>query len=101
MKRLVESSTIASRISYRPPVASVLTLEEGARLAREACAVDWFRDAFGHLKAIAACEGTRAILKAGGIKPDAGVVTPDQVREFIALAKTRQWKREPKLRTLA
>ena len=82
-------------------VASVLTLEEGARLAREACAVDWFRDAFGHLKAIAACEGTRAILKAGGIKSDAGVVTPDQVREFIALAKTRQWKREPKLRTLA
>ena len=82
-------------------VASVLSMEEGARLAREACAVDWFRDAFGHLKAIAACEGTRAILKAGGIKPDAGVVTPDQVQAFIALAKTRQWKREPKLRTLA
>ena len=82
-------------------VASVLTLEEGARLAREACAVDWFRDAFAHLKAIAACEGTRAILKAGGIKPDAGVVAPDQAQAFIALAKTRQWKREPKLRTLA
>lgn len=82
-------------------VASVLTLEEGNRLSKEACAVDWFRDAFGHLKGIAACEGTRAILKAGGIKPDAGVVTPDQVREFIALAKTRQWAREPKLRTLA
>jgi catalase len=82
-------------------VASVLTLEEGGRLSEEACAVDWFRDAFGHLKAIAACEGTRAILKAGGIKPDAGVVTPDQLREFIALAKTRQWAREPKLRTLA
>ena len=82
-------------------VASVLTPEEGKRLASDGAAVDWFRDAFGHLKAIAACEGTRAILKAGGIKPDAGVVAPDQIREFIALAKTRQWKREPRVRTLA
>ncbi len=31
-------------------VASMISLEEGARLAKEAGAVDWFRDAFGHLK---------------------------------------------------
>ena len=71
-------------------------------LAKEAAAVDWFRDAFGHLKAIAACGGTRKhILSAAGIKPDKGVVEPDDVAGFIALAKTRQWAREPKLRTLA
>ncbi len=40
-------------------VASMLSLEEGKRLSKEAAAVDWFRDAFGHLKAIAACKGTR------------------------------------------
>ena len=82
-------------------VVSMVPLEEGAKLANEAAAVDWFRDAFGHLKAIAACEGTRLILKAGGIKPDAGVVDPADIDAFLALAKTRQWKREPKLRTLA
>jgi catalase len=82
-------------------VASMVPLDEGAKLAKEACAVDWFRDAFGHLKAIAACQGTHLILKAGGIKPDAGVVDPAEVGAFIELAKTRQWKREPKVRTLA
>ncbi len=40
------------------------------------------------------------ILEAGGITVDAGVVTPEQVDAFIALAKTRQWKREPKVRAL-
>jgi catalase len=82
-------------------VASILDPEVAKELANEAAAVDWFRDAFGHLKAIAACGGTRAILKAGGIKPDAGVVEPEHVDAFIALAKTRRWAREPKLRTLA
>ena len=82
-------------------VASVLSPDMGAVLAKEAAAVDWFRDAFGHLKAIAACKGTQAILKAGGIEPDAGVVDPADAQGFIAAAQTRQWDREPKVRTLA
>jgi catalase len=82
-------------------VASILSPDMGAQLAREAAAVDWFRDAFGHLKAIAACKGTQAILQAGGIEPDAGVVDPADVQGFIAAAQTRQWEREPQLRTLA
>ena len=82
-------------------VASVLKPEEGERLAKDSAAVEWFANAFGHLKAIAACGGTRQhILKAAGIKPDAGVVDPKDVAKFIALAKTRQWAREPTLRTL-
>lgn len=83
-------------------VASVLMPEEAKKLAKDGAAVDWFRDAFGHLKAIAACGGTREhILKAAGIKPDAGVIEPQDVAGFIAKAKTRQWDREPKVRTLA
>ena len=82
-------------------VASVLAPDMGEALAREAAAVDWFRDAFGHLKAIAACKGTQAILQAGGIEPDAGVLDPADVQGFIAAAQTRQWDREPKVRTLA
>ncbi len=81
-------------------VASVLDPAEALKLSKEAAAVDWFRDAFGHLKAIAACMGTQQILKAGGITPDAGVVDPKDVKRFIELAKTRQWARERKLRTL-
>jgi catalase len=82
-------------------VASVLSLEEGKRLSKEGAAVDWFRDAFGHLKAIAACNGTRLILTAGGITPDAGVVKPEGIAAFLKLAATRQWAREPHVRTLA
>ena len=82
-------------------VASILSPEMGEQLAKEAAAVDWFRDAFGHLKAIAACKGTQAILQAGGIEPDAGVVAPADAEGFIAAAQTRQWAREPQVRTLA
>ncbi|MEO5628617.1 MAG: catalase [Thermomonas sp.] len=83
-------------------VGSVLTPEAAEMLSRDAAAVDWFRDAFGHLKAIAACGGTRRwIFKAAGLKPDAGVFEPEDVSGFIEAAKTRQWKREPKVRTLA
>ncbi|CAN5271666.1 catalase [soil metagenome] len=81
-------------------IASVLDPAEALALSKQAAAVDWFRDAFGHLKAIAACKGTQQILAAGGITPDAGVVDPKEVARFITLAKTRQWKREEGLRVL-
>ena len=82
-------------------VASVLTSAMGEQLSREAAAVDWFRDAFGHLKAIAAGKGSQALLKAAGIEPDAGVLDPADVQGFISAAQTRQWAREPKVRALA
>ncbi|MDP4073337.1 catalase [Acidovorax sp. A1169] len=82
-------------------VASILSTEMGNKLSREAAAVDWFRDAFGHLKAIGACPGSQAIVQAAGIEPDAGVVDPKDSKAFIAAAQTRQWDREPKVRTLA
>jgi catalase len=82
-------------------VAIVLSKEGGQSLAREAAAVDFARDAFGHLKAIAADAGAQAVLAAGNIGKDKGVVDAADVKGFIAAAKTRQWDREPKLRTLA
>jgi catalase len=81
-------------------VASMIPLEAAETLKTEAAAIDWFRDAFGHLKAIMACKGTRMILEAGGIVPDTGVVFPEQVADFIVLAKTRQWEREARVRAL-
>ncbi|MFK2905313.1 catalase [Dyella ginsengisoli] len=82
-------------------VALVLSEAAGKMLAREAAAVDFVRDAFGHLKAIAADSGAQAVLKAGGIRNDAGVLDATDSAGFIKAAKTRQWDREPKLRLLA
>ncbi|MCD9028134.1 catalase [Luteimonas sp. BDR2-5] len=82
-------------------VAVVLSSDAGKQLAKEAAAVDWVRDAFGHLKAIAADAGAQAVLKAGGIARDKGVVDAGDIKGFIAAAKTRQWDREPKVRLLA
>ncbi|MBK7983328.1 MAG: catalase [Candidatus Competibacteraceae bacterium] len=81
-------------------VALVLANDAGQRLAKEAAAVDWVRDAFGHLKAIAADAGAQAVLQAAGIQADAGVVKASDAKAFVDAAKTRQWAREPKLRTL-
>jgi len=82
-------------------VAVVLSDSAGKALAKEAAAVDWVRDAYGHLKAIAFDAGGRKVLKAGNVDKDAGVVDATDVHAFIEAAKTRQWKREPKIRTLA
>jgi catalase len=59
------------------------------------------RDAFGHLKAIGIDAGGEALLEAAGARKDSGVTPAHDVKAFIAAAKTRQWKREPTVRTLA
>jgi catalase len=82
-------------------VAVVLSVDAGKKLSKEAAAVDFVRDAFGHLKAIVADAGAQAVLKAGRVGKDAGVVDAADIAGFITAAKTRQWAREPKLRTLA
>jgi len=82
-------------------IAVLLDVDAGKRLAKEAAAVDFVRDAFGHLKAIAADAGAQALLKAAGVGRDAGVVDADLIEAFLAAARTRQWDREKKVRTLA
>ncbi len=82
-------------------VALVLSAEAGAKLANEACAVDFVRDAFGHLKAIAADAGAQPVLDKAGVVKDDGIVTAADTAKFITAAKTRQWAREPLVRTLA
>ena len=57
-------------------------------------------DAFGHLTAIAADDGAKALLKAAGVKTDEGIVHAADPKAFVEAAKTRQWAREPKVRTL-
>ncbi|MDL2357979.1 MAG: catalase [Pseudomonadota bacterium] len=81
-------------------VALVLSAQAGADLAKEAAAVDFVRDAFGHLKAIAADGGAQALLDKAGVAKDDGVVDAGDTGKFVKAAKTRQWAREPSVRTL-
>ncbi|MDZ7583932.1 MAG: catalase HPII, partial [Thiobacillus sp.] len=81
---------------------AVILSDKGAKaLSMEGAAIDFVRDAFGHLKAIAIDEGGEALLKAANVGQDAGVVDANDRTAFIAAAKTRQWDREKSVRTLA
>jgi catalase len=82
-------------------VAIILSDEGAKALSLESAAVDFVRDAFGHLKAIGADEGAQALLKAANIGQDAGVVSANDENAFLAAAKIRQWSREAFVRTLA
>ncbi len=82
-------------------VALVLSEEGGRMLLGEGAAIDFVRNAFGHLKAIAADAGAQPLLDAAGVSKDAGVVAAGDVEAFIKAAKTRQWDREKHVRMLA
>jgi catalase len=81
-------------------VAIVLSDAGAKALSLESAAVDFVRDAFGHLKAIATDRGGQALLKTASIAHDAGVVSANDEDAFITAAKTRQWSREKSVRTL-
>jgi catalase len=81
---------------------AIILSDEGAKiLSMESAAIDFARDAFGHLKAIAVDQGGRAILKTANVGKDEGVVDAAATDAFLAAAKTRQWDREKSVRTLA
>lgn len=106
--KLADGSLLAAdgQLAGTPSVlfdaVAVLLSDEGAkRLSAESVAIDFVRDAFGHLKAIAVDEGGLALLKMAKLAPDAGVVNAHDQVAFITAAKTRQWDREKSVRTLA
>jgi len=80
-------------------IAVVLSDTGCAALLKEAAAVQFVMDAFGHLKAIGATDAAKPLLDKAGVEPDEGVVGLGA--DFIAAAAQRFWDREPKVRTLA
>ncbi|MGI8896519.1 MAG: catalase [Casimicrobiaceae bacterium] len=106
--KLADGSMLAAdgQLAGTPSVVfdavAVILSDQGAKaLMMEGAAIDFVRDAFGHLKAIAADNGAQALLKKAAIAKDAGVVDANDETAFIAAAKTRQWDREKSVRTLA
>ncbi len=84
-------------------VALIAGDAEGKKLSQEAAAVNWVRDAFGHLKVVAFTSEADPLLQAAGVKTDKGIIslTPsDGISTFIEAAKTgRIWEREPGIRS--
>ena len=80
-------------------IAVVLSAEGCATLLKEAAAVQFVMDAFGHLKAIGASDEAKPLLDKAGVVPDEGVT--DLGKAFIPAAGKRYWAREPKVRMLA
>ncbi|RYD54212.1 MAG: catalase HPII, partial [Sphingomonadales bacterium] len=80
-------------------VAVVLSEVGAATLVKEAAAIEWVMNAFGHLKAIGASAAAKPLLDKAGVEADEGVTGLDAA--FVAAAKRRFYDREPSLRTLA
>lgn len=106
--KLADGSMLAAdgQLAGTPSVVfdavAVILSDEGAKaLAKESAAIDFVRDAFGHLKAIAVDKGGEALLKRADVPPDTGIVAADDKNAFISAASTRQWDREKCVRTLA
>ncbi len=75
----------------------------GAALSKEAAAVDWVRDAFGHLKVIGGTAGVAPLFEKAAIAKDEGVIdlaTSKDLTKFVDKAKEgRIWERELTLRS--
>ena len=83
-------------------VALVLSEAGCAMLLGEGAAIDFAKDAFGHLKAIGHTAEAQPLLDKAGVVADDRVVTLDKDgKAFVVAAAGRQWDREPKVRILA
>lgn len=85
-------------------VAIVGAADAMAELVKEAAAVNWVRDAFGHLKIIGYSADSVPLLEAAGVTFDEGVLQvdgPKAIRSYVTKAKEgRRWEREPTLRSI-
>jgi catalase len=102
----IDHALVAAPSVFFDAVAAVLSAPAGVLLSRDAAAVDFVRDAFGHLKVIGYTSGAAPLLDKAGISAagEEGVVSLavlQSVDTFIASAKKqRVWAREPHIRTL-
>ncbi|MEO5668361.1 MAG: catalase [Bdellovibrionota bacterium] len=84
-------------------VAVLASKKGAATLGKEAAAVNWLRDAYGHLKVIGFTADAQPLLDLAGIEVDVGVMELGESKSAGALMKTakkgRIWDREPTLRS--
>jgi catalase len=107
-KKLAADFAIAGGPSvFFDAVVLAVSTKGAAELTRESAAVDFVRDAFGHLKVIGYTAAARPLLAKAGIEvaeADRGLVALDGPRgeaAFVSQAKKgRVWEREAGVRTV-
>ncbi|WP_374274977.1 catalase [Brevundimonas sp.] len=102
-KALKADGQLAGTPSVMFDAVAIVVSEEGcAEMLKEGAAIDFAKDAFGHLKAIGHTAEAQPLLDKAGVEADAGVVDLSNGADgFVEPASTRQWDREPKVRMLA
>ncbi len=102
-KRLKADGQLAGTPSVNFDAVAIVLSDAGcSALLKEGAAIDFAKDAFGHLKAIGYSEEAKPLLDKAGVEEDDGVVALGKGTEaFLAPARTRQWAREPEVRILA
>jgi catalase len=99
-KELEADGQLAGTPSVTVDAIAVVLSDAGTKqLLKEAAAVQFVMDAYGHLKAIGFSDAAKPLLDKAGAEPGPGVGPIGNA--FIQAAKTRFFDREPKLRTLA
>jgi catalase len=79
-------------------VALVLSDEGCKTLMQKGCAVDFVKDAFGHLKAIGCTKSAAPLLQKAGVEPDEFILDAADAMAVVEKAGQRLWNREPKVR---
>jgi catalase len=101
-KELPADHALAGAPSVLFDAVLLVVSDAGAQeLLGEAAAVDWVRNAFGHLKVIGHVLSAKPLLDAAQVAPDVGVVAIDgaALGPFVAAAREhRVWGREPNVR---
>jgi catalase len=74
------------------------------QLVEEAAAVNWVRDAFGHLKVIGYVPAAQPLIDAASVVADDGICLVSDRKSLAAYCNTaragRRWEREPLLRSI-
>ncbi len=102
-RRIVPDHALSSTPSVFFDAVVLLPSAEGAtRLLGHAAAIDWIRDAYGHLKVIGRGADAQPLLARAGVEPDEGVLPvtiPADLAVFVQAAEgQRIWAREPLVR---
>jgi catalase len=99
-RKLKADAQLAGTPSQTVDAIALVLSPKGARtLLKDAAAIQFVMDAFGHLKAIGASAAAQPLLAKAGVEPDSGVTGLGD--SFLAAARKRFWDREAKLRPLA
>jgi catalase len=74
---MIPAANHPSLANFFDAVVVAPSADGAAMLEKEAAAIDWLRDAFGHVKVIGVLNAAAPLLDRAGIEADAGIVAID------------------------